>query len=178
MNQRNLAFVDTETTGLDDERHEIIDVAVILTDPSGVNVKERFSTRIMPRRLADAEPEALKINQFSDALWLAGPLMTHQAAAEAVYRITNNAILVGQNVGFDIGFLRRLITLELKTPVAWHYHSVDTASLGWPLFSSGRAPGLSLGKLCAAAGVPYTNAHTALGDAESCRQLYLKLMRS
>lgn len=175
MNHRNLLFVDVETTGLDDRKHEIIETAYILTSPDGSSVKQTYLARTFPRRLEDAQPDALRINGFTAESWRSGPLSTFAEVAAEIKSVSHNAILVGHNVSFDEGFLKALLLSENLEP-SWHYHKVDTSALAWPLFSTGAVPGLALSKVCAALSIPQGRAHSADADALSCLRIYQVLM--
>ena len=147
---QDLLFVNTETTGLDDTKHELLEVAAIRTTPDGKTIISTFEAKLKPLHLETAEPKALQINgyvpeQWTDALCMAPELV-------AVFP-----------------------RLGMKPP--WGYHKVDTVSLAWPLYINREdLPGLSLGKLCEFLGVTCLPTHRAAADVEACRQVYLKLM--
>ena len=69
MTKHNLAFIDIETTGLNPEVQEIIEIGGVITTPDLVVVNE-FEIKVKPENLAVAEPEALRINRFDPANWL------------------------------------------------------------------------------------------------------------
>ena len=53
-----LVFVDVETTGLDETRHEIIEIAVI-------RGSQTYHRKVQPQHIETASPRALEINGFS-----------------------------------------------------------------------------------------------------------------
>lgn len=177
MNHRELLFLDTETTGLDAAKHEIIDIAWILTSPDGREIRSKFSARMLPQHLETAEPKALEINGFSEAAWRAGPkpLMAHDEVADKFATVSKDRVLVAHNVSFDEGFVRALLLKQGKSP-RWSYHKVDTVALAWPLFSSSDLTGLSLGTLCQHLGIKNDAAHTAEADVQACYDVYHALM--
>lgn len=174
MNRRRLLFIDTETTGLNAQKHEIIEIAWILTD-AGANILEKFEARMMPQRIEDAEPRALEVNGYTKEAWEKSPLISHAEAAKKLRAVASDCILVGQNVSFDEGFITALLLQNNLVP-SWHYHKVDTATLMWPAFSSGDLQGLSLDKICAFLGIPQEKKHAAAADVMSCFNVYNAVM--
>ena len=55
-----LCFFDTETTGLNHNKHEIIEYSIIVH----INDEQKFrrTRRVKPLRINEADPDALKIN--------------------------------------------------------------------------------------------------------------------
>jgi DNA polymerase-3 subunit epsilon len=172
---QDLLFVDTETTGLDPTKHELLEVAAIRTSPDGQTIISTYEAKLKPLNLDKAEPKALEINKYSAAEWSDEKCVAPEIVADNLQKMAGNTVLVGQNVSFDEGFLSPLFTrLGMRPP--WGYHKVDTVALAWPLFLHSPLEGLSLGKLCTFLGVTAVPAHRAAADAEACRQVYLKLM--
>lgn len=175
MNNRDLLFIDTETTGLDCAKHEIIEIAWILTSPDSRLVKEKYLARMLPLNIAAAEPKALEINGYKEEAWLASNPRTQDEVAKALWKVSQRAILVGQNVGFDEGFLKVLLAQNGLVP-AWGYQKVDTIALAWPYYSMGKLGGLSLDKLCTFLGITQERKHSADADVESCYRVYQAFM--
>jgi len=172
---QDLLFVDTETTGLDPTKHELLEVAAIRTSPDGLKIISRFEAKLMPLHLETAEPKALQVNNYKPEEWTVDKCVMPEVVVDALQQMAGNTVLVGQNVSFDEGFLSPLfVRLGMKPP--WGYHKVDTVALAWPLFCYTGLPGLSLEKLCAFLGVAEMPKHRAMADAEACRQVYLKMM--
>lgn len=173
---QDLLFVDTETTGLDPTKHELLEVAAIRTSPDGGTILQTYEAKLFPLHLETAEAKALEINKYSAAEWTVEKCMKPEIVVDNLQRMAGNTVLVGQNVSFDEGFLSPLFTrLGMKPP--WGYHKIDTVSLAWPLyFNNAELPGLSLEKLCKFLGVEAMPTHRAAADVEACRQVYLKLM--
>ena len=172
---QDLLFVDTETTGLDPSRHELLEVAAIRTSPDGLTIISKYEAKLKPLHLETAEPKALQVNGYSAEEWADDKCVSPVRVVDALQKMAGGTVLVGQNVSFDEGFLSPLfISTGLNPP--WGYHRVDTVSLAWPLFVHTGLEGLSLSKLCAFLGVAQMPTHRAAADVEACRQVYLKLM--
>ena len=175
ISQRPLAFIDTETTGLDSSIHEVIEVAVITEHPDGR--RERFHTYIKPQNIETAHPKALEINGYAEdpSKWDNAPHM--EQVGEQIARAIKGCILVGHNVGFDIQMLQANMDragLKFRLP----YHKVDTVTLAYEHLVPCGLESLSMDKIRKFLGWSMDNAHTAMKDAEDARRLYRLCSRS
>jgi len=181
MKKHNLAFIDLETTGLDPERHEIIEIGVILarqieranTGPL-VEVIEEFELKVIPERIEDADPKALQINGYDPERWTEA--MSLGKAIEIVRDKTEDAVMVGQNVTFDWVFLEKAFTkIGIKNKM--HYHRVDLMSMAFAkLYDIPEMQRFSLRELCVYFGVKNEKAHNALSDIRATYEVYKKLL--
>ena len=58
MKNKNLAFIDIETTGLSPEKHEIIEIGIVIAkQQDGIvgDVLEEIELKIKPERIDEAE---------------------------------------------------------------------------------------------------------------------------
>jgi len=105
--------VDTETGGLDSTKHPILSFAAVILDGS-VIVDELHLFIREPR--IHAEPEALAINKI-DLKWLKENGESPNVVVPQIVQFvgkhfgTDQAVLAGQNIAFDIGFMQRLFRL-------------------------------------------------------------------
>ncbi|HEU4409110.1 MAG TPA: 3'-5' exonuclease [Polyangiaceae bacterium] len=170
-----LAFVDCETTGLDPERHDIVEIAVVRADARTLAVLDEFSVKVRPERLDEADPEALAVSGYDAEAWQdAVPL------ADALALVTpwlEGATLAGHHVVFDQRFLQAAYRRTGLRPPAQPRHLLDTASLGWPLYAQGLVPSLSLDELAGCAGAARPSPHRALDDARCARDVAAHLLR-
>lgn len=172
---QDLLFVDTETTGLDPSKHELLEVAAIRTTPDGLTVLSTFQAKVRPLHIETAEPKALQINGYSEEEWTEEKCVPLGSMVDAIQKMANQTVMVGQNVSFDESFLSPVFkSFGMKPP--WGYHKVDTIALAWPLFQYSELEGLSLEKLCRFLKVDNMPGHRAMPDALACRDVYLKLM--
>ena len=159
-----LAFLDTETTGLDPDQHEVWEVGLILRDSEGIEVERVWQ---LPVDLGKADAMALKIGRWYDRRWpwpfyetgyLPEPddIKRIDGAVQATEKyvvprdrmadwaalfaeLTDGAHLVGAVISFDEERLRRLLRRHHACPT-WHYHLIDVEALaaGWLLGRYGR----------------------------------------
>jgi DNA polymerase III epsilon subunit-like protein len=128
-----LAFVDTETTGLDTERHEIWEVGLILRDKDHDDTEFRW---FLPVNLSTADPFALKIggyherhpNGYDAAEDNDERVAFHNQFTDEFARLTRGAHLVGAVVSFDEERLRTMLQGFGHLPM-WHYHLADVENL-------------------------------------------------
>ncbi|HEV7424245.1 MAG TPA: 3'-5' exonuclease [Candidatus Paceibacterota bacterium] len=173
MRKHNLAFIDIETTGLDVWKHEIIEIGAVITTPD-LEVIEEFELKIKPEHIENADPTSMKINHYDPKDWVGA--RTLKDAMVIFTDKVKDAIMVGQNVAFDSGFLEHAYA---KTNISntMHYHKFDTISIAWAKLH--REPDLehfSLRELCLRFGIENKSPHTGLGDARATYELYKKLM--
>ena len=100
-----LAWVDTETSGLEPDKDRIIEIAIVVTD-GDLNEIETFEQkiRLSPTDRLAASPKALEVNGYNDTDWAEAPLPSKEIW-ERVYQLTNRRLLAGQNVTFDAKFI-------------------------------------------------------------------------
>jgi len=166
-----LAFVDTETTGLDPDRHEVWEVALI--------VDEREHVWQLPVDLGRADPVALRISGYHERRVDATQLVSLPTYAEAFARLTRGRHLVGAVPSFDEERLRKLLRANGACP-EWHYHLIDVEALAVGYLrgmASAYTPPLpwrsdDLSVECGAMPPSDDDRHTALGDARWAKRLY------
>lgn len=171
---RDLAFIDVETTGLDPDYHEIIEVAVARLDPRTLEIRAELDAKVRPGRPERAEPEALRLNGYTALRWADA-----RAAGEVLQRLTpilNGCILAGHNVPFDRAFLLAAYRRASKTLPDLDYHVVDTASLAWPLVVAGLVDSLRLRVVCEHLGISNQGEHSSATDVRRTIEVYRRLM--
>lgn len=169
----NIFFFDCETSGLNPVRHEMLEVACIVTDKTGERILSEYETKIFPTMAVDEE--AAKINGYSAEKWANEAVSLDTAMRELLIR-GSGCVFAAHNAIFDFSFVEYAMT---KRAQSWNgpRHKIDTVGLAWPLLKHGLVPNLKLTTLTEFFGIPHLNAHSAMADTRACRDVYLKLMK-
>lgn len=178
MSASNLiAFVDTETLGLDPDRHAIWEVGLVLYDPDECAVVSEHMWQIWltTHQIADGDPVGMEIGRWGERYDRDTATVPPEFLVEFI-RLTKGAHLAGAVVSFDEERLRRMALRSGFEP-GWHYHLIDVEvmALG-ALAASGESFPLpwKSDPLSARFGVTVSkdDRHTALGDAWWALRLY------
>lgn len=174
-----LTVLDTETTGLDRDIHEIIQIATISYVVSGEGdrfVTKKFEKKINPQQLHTASEKALEINGFSLEEWNGSP-NADEVMLEVKEIIEGSDILVGQNLIFDLNFIHEICHRnEIDPPNFPPY--IDTKSIADRLVRANWLQRSGMDYLVEHYGVKVEGrAHTALVDCERTMLVFDELMR-
>jgi DNA polymerase III epsilon subunit-like protein len=105
----HITALDTETTGLDLKRHQIIQLGIIqyeYKDNGDLRLLEKFQYNIKPSNINAASPEALKINGYTEEQWIdAEPFIVCFPLLDYVFKSSD--ALIGQNLIFDLRFIKK-----------------------------------------------------------------------
>ncbi len=176
MLDQRIAFVDIETTGLDRDEHEIIELAVVVAEMKDGKfvVVDQLDLKVQPKNIEKAEPQALRINGYNEADWLFA--ISLEDAMREFAKKTDGAIFSAHNITFDYGFIER----AFKTSGAenkMHFHKLDTISLAFGiLYTNDDIGKLSLRALCEKYGIENKKAHSAFADAYALYEVFKRLM--
>ena len=173
---RDLVFLDTETTGLDPRRHEIIDIWARRVRADTLELVAEAGGLVTPARIEDAEPRALEVNGFDPIRWHEESVRW-QLAWGSIKHLLEGAQFVGSNPAFDLRFIEEMNRRHGIPSQTTTRFAVDTASMAQPLRASGAIRSCSLGALCDHFGVEVeAPAHSARGDVLRTIEVYRKLM--
>ena len=176
MKNKNLAFIDIETTGFDIERQEIVEIGcVIVKQDNGVvgEIVDEFEIKIKPQRINEADPEALAINGYNEAAWMFA--LDLPQAIEHFAEKPKECIMVAHNIAFDYSFIAKAFAVT-GVENKMFYAKMDTISYAYAkLGNNPVVTRYSLGALCTHYGITNENAHTALADARATYEMYCKL---
>ena len=165
LNEVEFVVLDTETTGLRPGPNRVIEIAGIRM--RGGEVIDSFQSLVNPNRRLP--PFIVQFTGITQEMVAGAP------GAEQIFpdflQFIEGAILVGHNVGFDIGFLSYEAQL---LGYAFPIDGLDTIPLARRFL-----PGLRRFKLDVVAGhlkIPMVNRHRALGDAKVTAAIFMKLL--
>ena len=157
---------DTETTGLDGDVDEIIEIGAVKIK-NGV-ICEQFQTLIKPQR--PIPEEATKINNISNEMVSDAP--TGDVAIRDFYRWTRGATLVAYNIQFDQKFINNA---GKKEGLTFDNPGIDCLVIARNKL---RLPKYRLSDVVKRLDITLNNAHRALADAIATAEAFLILMRS
>ena len=174
-----LTVLDTETTGLDADIHEIIQIATISYVVSAEGdryVTKRFEKKINPERLHTASEKALEINGFTLEEWKGSPNAI-EVLPEVKQIIEGSDILVGQNLIFDLKFINEISHRNNFEPPSFPPY-IDTKSIADRLVRANWLQRSGMDYLVEHYKVQVEGrAHTALVDCERTMLVFDELMR-
>ena len=186
-----IAVCDTETLGLDPDRHPVWEIAVIRWDETTDTVlsEDCWQVAVGSADLAAAEPAALDINGFHERYDPDAALPRPDAMRRLIDLTEGRAHLAGAVIYFDEERLRRACLAVGLTP-DWHYHLIDVEAeargylrgretalrmAGWRLDQrrevAWSTPWCSDDISAALRLPPIEGKHTALGDARWALQM-------
>lgn len=153
-----MVVIDIETTGFDIYSDEIIEFAALCIeegkDPEVFNVLAS-PKRQVPERILSLTGITL------EELKYAHPLEFHR---DKILSLFQNAIIVGHNVDFDLGFLERALNIHFANSI---WDTLDIVRIFYPNMNKYR-----LGDLIKSLGLEtLDNAHRALPDAQAAWDL-------
>ena len=155
-----IVSLDIETTGLDENREAIIEIAAVKFN--GRRVEGEFSTLINPGK---AIPDFITgLTGIDNAMVRQAPRL--RDIAHELTAFVGDAPILGHNVKFDIGFLRRAGLFEFQ-------QTLDTYELASVLMPT--ASRYNLGSLGQQLNIPLPATHRALDDARVTQAAYVRL---
>lgn len=179
--------VDIETTGVDYNKHGILEIAAVLVDYDDTGMltpTEKDLWHVEPFDGAIIDPEATKVHQIdhthpfrlakSEALALKEFFAFLEAAVKTQH--CRRAVLVGHNAHFDLNFiLAAARRCKIKDNPLHSFTCLDTATLGGLLFGK-----TVLAKALKSAGIIFdkNEAHSAMYDAEKTAALFCQIVNS
>jgi ATP-dependent DNA helicase DinG len=156
-----IVSLDIETTGLDENRDAIIEIAAVKFN--GKRIEDEFNTLLNPGK---------QIPDFITGLTGIDNSMVRQAPrlrdiAHELTSFVGDAPILGHNVSFDIKFLRKAGLFEYQ-------QTLDTYELASVLMPT--ATRYNLGALGKQLAIPLPATHRALDDARVTQAAYIRLL--
>lgn len=174
VHSKPFVWVDTETTGLDPDLNDIIEIAIVRVNPDGS--EKVIHAKIRMERPENAHPRALEVNGYTDEAWAGAASVREVFEFIHNEKILQDCILAGQNVGFDSRFINATFK-RLGIDARVDYHLYDTCTLALehlkPWVSS-----VSLVPICVALGIPTDGAHGAMADCRMAMEVDRKLRQA
>lgn len=169
MNHQPIYFIDTETTGLDADRHEIIEICILRRQEGDCD--RQWTWRVNPDHLYTASIRALQINGFDLEVWAETGLSQEEAARECAEVLRAPGMIVAHNAAFDLRFLRAMMQ---KQNQAHHFpdNVICTRSLAHQLRDVTGWISCSMDNIRQYLNWDSEGAHTATKDVDDLVKLY------
>lgn len=173
-----IALLDCETTGLDAQLHEILEIAVIVFDDETLEPLDTYETKVWPEHIDTAHPKALQVNGYSKEEWSKAGAVPLKDMMMALSAGTDDCVVMAYNIHFDLSFLDQAqrttgIALNFKRypiclrAIAWHELDHRNPFEGW-----------SMKSVCEKLGVPpEPNQHRAMNGVVAEFEIYKALKR-
>ena len=159
---RDMVVIDVETTGMDTTLADIVEVAGVRISKG--KIADRWSTLVKPGRPIVGN----QMHGITDADVAKAPVA--KDAVEQLLKWAGDAVLIGHNVGFDLGFLSEALGGKTFDPGTY----LDTLALAREGYPTG-PENYKLGDLSRFFGIELQGSHRAAPDAEATAELVLKL---
>lgn len=173
---RNLVFVDIETTGLSILRHEIIEIGALVVNSKSLKIIGEYEAKIAPVHIERADREALKINGFSQKDWKGAKSL--ESVLREFNQIAKDCMLIGWGVVFDHAFIAKAYE-KAKIVRLFDYHHIDVVSIAYPVLYKNKEPKrLKLRVVADFFGIKMGNIHRAMEDSFATYQIYKKLIQN
>lgn len=182
-----LIVLDTETTGLDQNRHQPWEVAWCDITPAVAGDAPLASlpvrTMLLPHTVEGADPVALEIGRYEERF--VGEVATPDEVRDLwgllggdIPEPKRRPVVIGSNPGFDVGMLGSLFHRHGLYSNPAYQRCTDVSEiarwgLGW-VSSESHLP-LGLGLLTERLGVQNADAHTAASDVRATCEVYMRL---
>jgi DNA polymerase III subunit epsilon len=168
-----VVVLDTETTGLDVRRDDIVSIAAIRIRGNRILTSERFE--VVTRPDAALAPEAIKVHRIREADVVAGAMI--QRVMPDFLHFIGGRPLVGYYIDFDVAMLDKsiigLIGIELPNPlieVSRLYHERKYGDA-----PPGTVIDLTFAAILRDLDIPDLGQHDAYSDALMTGMMYLRL---
>lgn len=166
-----ICFVDLEMTGLEAQKHEIVEIGLVKTLQPDLKIIETWEAKVRPEHIETADPKALEISGYNPEGWKNAISLKEMMGI--LSQKTQGTILAGFVAFADYSFLDAAVT-KTSIPLDFHRRYLDInsyahAKLGYDWNETG------LSALCKRLGISLDNHHTALADALACYEVYKRV---
>jgi DNA polymerase-3 subunit epsilon len=162
---KNILIVDVETTGLNPDKDDLIEVGALLFNLEHKVVLQTWST------LLYCENNPVQHINNINPLWTHSLCLNNAFIASFQHLVDAADCIVAHNAQFDKGFLLHpeiIFACFIPVEKPWVCTRND---FPWPVNLTGR----KLQDVCRAMGVPYINAHRSLADCQFLVDCFVKI---
>ena len=177
-----LLFIDSETGGLDPDKHSLLSIALVVWEDRKIIDSKEI---LINDGILSVTQEALTINRIDLEEHKQSAVSSSLAMAEILLFIgkhfagKDKITLAGHNVHFDVAFLKRFFSANNKDFSDYFSHRIiDTSSILHYLYLAGciKHKAISSDEAFELFDIKVEGRHTALGDAIATAKLFTKLL--
>ncbi len=177
-----LLFIDTETGGLDPDKHSLLSLAMVIWEDMEIVDSQEI---LINDGILSVTEEALSINGIDLEKHKQSAISYSQAMEKTLSFIGKHfpgqgkITLAGHNVHFDADFLKRFFYANSKDFSEFFSHRIiDTSSILHYLYLAGRIKqrAISSDEAFDLFDIKVEGRHTAIGDANATAKLFTALL--
>jgi DNA polymerase-3 subunit epsilon len=177
-----LLFIDTETGGLDPDKHSLLSVAMVVWENMEIIDSQEI---LINDGILSVTKEALSVNKIDIEKHKQSAISSSLAMDEIFSFLSKHfpgqkkITLAGHNVHFDANFLKSFFLANNKNFSEFFSHRIiDTSSILHYLFFAGhiKQRAISSDEAFALFDIKVEGRHTAIGDAIATAMLFNKLL--
>jgi DNA polymerase III subunit epsilon len=177
-----LLFIDTETGGLDPDKHSLLSLAMVIWED--MEIIDSLEILINDGILS-ATKEALSINKIDIEKHKQSAISSYEAIEKIFSFISKHfprqskITLAGHNVHFDANFLRSFFFANNKNfSELFSHRIIDTSSILYYLYLAGHIKhrAISSDEAFDLFDIKVEGRHTAMGDAIATAKLFTRLL--
>jgi DNA polymerase III alpha subunit (gram-positive type) len=175
--QQDHIFLDLETSGLDPDSDEILEIGAIRTDSRGA-IYATYTDKVRPSKVVNED--AARVNGYTKERWANAVSLTEALSSMRKTLLDGQdekVVIVAHFADFDKAFINAAYKgLGQASPFAkraW----ICTGQLVWPLVYCGILHSRKLEALCDYFEVENDQPHSATGDVAATMAVYWKMMR-
>ena len=173
--RKHLVFIDLETTGLDKDKHEIIEIGCLIVNGGNFEIVEEYFAKVKPNHIETANPEALKINGYSKERWKDAKDL--EEVLRKVSKMAEEGMITGWNVTFDWAFIEEGFK-KFNIRSTFNYHKVDVQAIAYAfLYRKKRIKNLRMRSIAEFYGIKLGDVHGAEEDIRITYELFRKFMK-
>lgn len=159
---KDYVFLDIETSSLDTEECEILEIAFMITDQN-FEIKECYQTLIRPENhlpFRITELTGIKQSMLNES-------PEFFEIADEIHRKINGKTIIGHNISFDQKVLKRYFS---KLDLSYESEEICTLELAQKYYP--KLPSHGLDNLCRYFHIPLKEHHRAMSDAKASFELF------
>jgi DNA polymerase-3 subunit epsilon len=182
MMRDRLLFIDTETGGLEPDKHSLLSLALVIWEDTEIIDSREI---LINDGILSVTPKALAVNKINIEDHRKAALSSPEAMEKILAFISQHfpgqdkITLAGHNVHFDAAFLRTFFSSNNKDYSKFFSHRmIDTSSILHYLYLAGhlKQKAISSDEAFELFGITAEGRHTALGDAVATAELFTELL--